>query len=151
MIIFNLVTKNLRQTIKLGEQLARGVKKGDVIALIGDLGAGKTSFTQGIARGLGVKGYIRSPSFKLINEYKGTLPVFHFDLYRLKNISEVEDLGYKDYFYNGGITIIEWAEKIKPILPEEYWQVNLFNLGGTKRKIIIKKVTLMSTPGVEKG
>jgi tRNA threonylcarbamoyladenosine biosynthesis protein TsaE len=134
-----LVTKNLSETLKFGQQLARRLKKGDIVALSGDLGAGKTSLTQGIARGLGVKGYISSPSFKLINEYKGSVPVFHFDLWRLKNITEVEDLGYRDYFYNDGITIIEWAEKIKPLLPEEYWQVDLFNLGGTRRKITVTK------------
>lgn len=135
-----MLTKNLNHTIKLGKQFAKKLKKGDIVALIGNLGSGKTSLTQGIARGLGVKGYIRSPSFKLINEYKGNLSVFHFDLYRLNNISDIENLGYKDYFYNNGITIIEWAEKAKTILPDEYWQVDLFNLGGTKRRITIKKV-----------
>ena len=135
-----MLTKNLNHTIKLGKQFAKKLKKGDVVALTGNLGSGKTSLTQGIARGLGVKGYIRSPSFKLINEYKGAVPVFHFDLYRVNNIFDIENLGYRDYFYNNGVTIIEWAEKAKAILPDEYWQVNLFNLGGTRRKIIIKKV-----------
>ncbi|MFH1239507.1 MAG: tRNA (adenosine(37)-N6)-threonylcarbamoyltransferase complex ATPase subunit type 1 TsaE, partial [bacterium] len=119
----NLITKNLNETLKFGERLARRLKRGDIVALTGNLGSGKTSLTQGIARGLGVKGYIRSPSFKLINEYKGNVPIFHFDLWRLKSIAEVEELGYRDYFYNNGVTVIEWAEKIGPILPQEYWQV----------------------------
>ncbi len=149
MIIFNVITKNGQETIKLGEKLSKRIKKGDIIALIGDLGSGKTTLTKGIARGLSVQGYVRSPSFKLINEYKGSIPIFHFDWYRLNNISELEGLGYKEYFYNKGVTIIEWAEKIKDVLPYSYWQINLFNLGETKRKIIVKKVNPVRKNGVK--
>ncbi|MFH1783653.1 MAG: tRNA (adenosine(37)-N6)-threonylcarbamoyltransferase complex ATPase subunit type 1 TsaE [bacterium] len=134
------LTSSVHQTVQFGKQFSKKLKPGDVVALTGALGAGKTSFTQGIARGLGVKGYVRSPSFTLINEYSGKLPVFHFDLYRLENIREIESLGYGDYFFGSGVTVIEWAEKAKEILPGNYWLIKLVSTGENIRRITVRKV-----------
>ena len=122
-----LKTKSSAQTVKLGKAIGRLLGPGQVVALIGDLGAGKTTFTKGLSSGLGVKDLstVRSPSFVLIREYEGRIPVYHFDLYRLDNLDQVEGLGYEEYFYGQGLTIIEWADKIKDLLPEEYLIVEL--------------------------
>jgi len=110
---------------------------GDIVCLIGELGSGKTTITQGIAQGLGVEGSVSSASFKLINEYKGKIPVYHFDLFRLNKLSEVEELGYREYFYDQGVTIIEWAEKIRSFWPEERIEIELNIVSENNRKIKI--------------
>lgn len=107
--------------IKLGEILAGG----DIVCLNGDLGAGKTTLTKSIGLGLGVTDYITSPTFTLINEYRGRLPVYHFDVYRLENVDELYDLGFDEYFYGKGVSIIEWAEKIEKLLPKERIVLNI--------------------------
>ncbi len=105
-------------TRRLGERLGKKLWPGAVVALIGDLGSGKTVFAQGILKGLGVKDkYMISPSFVLIKEYKGRLPAYHLDLFRLKRKKELDALGLREYLFSDGITIIEWAEKIEEILP----------------------------------
>lgn len=96
-----------------------------VVALIGELGAGKTTLTKGIARGLEVPDLVHSPTFTLIHEHKGRLPVYHFDLYRLDTIEQIEDLGYEDYFCGPGVTIVEWAEKIQALLPEDHLEIRI--------------------------
>lgn len=122
-----LKTKSSAQTIKLGKAIGRLLGPGQVVALMGDLGAGKTTLTKGLSSGLGVEdpSTVMSPSFVLIREYEGRLPVYHFDLYRLDNLDQVEGLGYEEYFYGQGLTIIEWADKIKDLLPEEYLSIEL--------------------------
>ena len=121
-----LKTKSSAQTVKLGKAIGRLLGPGQVVALIGDLGAGKTTLTKGLSSGLGVDpSTVMSPSFVLIREYEGRIPVYHFDLYRLDNLDQVEGLGYEEYFYGQGLTIIEWADKIKDLLPEEYLTVEL--------------------------
>lgn len=110
---------NLNDTKKFGERLGKVLKEGDILCLNGDLGAGKTTLTKSIGLGLGVEEYITSPTFSLINEYRGRIPVYHFDVYRLENIEEIDDLGFDEYFYGKGVSIIEWAEKIKTFLPED--------------------------------
>lgn len=110
---------SLDATKEFGEKLGKLLKKGDIVCLNGDLGAGKTTLTKSIGLGLGVEEYITSPTFSLINEYRGRLPVYHFDVYRLENVDELDDLGFDEYFFGGGVCIIEWAEKIEKMLPRE--------------------------------
>ena len=114
-----IVLKGLRETKEFGISFGKLLKAGDVVCLNGDLGAGKTTLTKSIGIGLGVDDYITSPTFALINEYVGRIPVYHFDVYRLDNVEELYDLGFDEYFYGRGVSIIEWAEKIEPLLPEE--------------------------------
>ena len=118
-------TSSPRETELLGESIGRALEPGMVVALIGELGAGKTTLTKGIARGLEVPDLVHSPTFTLIHEHKGRLPVYHFDLYRLDTIEQIEDLGYEDYFYGSGVTIVEWAEKIESLLPEDHLEVSI--------------------------
>lgn len=114
-----IILNGLEETKEFGIKLGKLLKGGDILCLNGDLGAGKTTLTKSIGLGLGVTDYITSPTFALINEYKGRNPVYHFDVYRLENVEELYDLGFDEYFYSNGISIIEWAEKIKKLLPKE--------------------------------
>lgn len=110
---------SLNETEKFGIKLGKLLKEGDILCLNGDLGAGKTTITKSIGLGLGVEEYITSPTFALINEYKGRIPVYHFDVYRLENAHELYDLGFDEYFYGKGVCIIEWADKIQKMIPHE--------------------------------
>jgi tRNA threonylcarbamoyladenosine biosynthesis protein TsaE len=130
-------TRSEEETRKIGRAIGKSLLPGDVICLVGELGSGKTTITQGIAQGLEVRGSVCSASFKLINEYRGRIPVYHFDLFRLDKLSEVEELGYREYFYNQGVTIIEWAEKIKPLWPEERMEIELRIISENNREIDI--------------
>jgi tRNA threonylcarbamoyladenosine biosynthesis protein TsaE len=117
-------------TRRLGYILGKRLWPGAIIALIGKLGSGKTVLSQGILKGLGVRDkYMISPSFVLIKEYKGRLPAYHLDLFRLKNVKELNNLGLEEYLFGRGVAIIEWAEKIKSILPEEYLEIILNSTG----------------------
>ena len=118
-------TSSPEETERLGESIGRALEPGIVVALIGELGAGKTTLTKGIARGLDVPDLIHSPTFTLIHEHKGRLPVYHFDLYRLDTIEQIEDLGYEDYFHGPGVTIVEWAEKIASLLPADHLEIRI--------------------------
>ena len=115
------------QTYTWGRALGMLLNRGDVVALVGELGAGKTTLTQGIIRGLGVAEdyYIGSPTFTLINEYEGRVPVYHLDFYRIESPSEVVHLGLEEYLDGDGVAIIEWADKIEALLPEEHMMVQL--------------------------
>jgi len=112
---------NLSDTEKLGRLLGNLAASGDVICLDGDLGAGKTALSQAIARGLGVPDtcYVTSPSFAILHKYEGRIPMYHMDFYRLEDAGEVEDLGFEEYFYLDGLTVIEWSTRALEILPEE--------------------------------
>ena len=131
-----IVTNSQEETVKLGERLGRNLKSGDILGLIGELGSGKTTLVKGIASGLGVKKRedVSSPSFVLIKEYKGRIPLYHFDLYRLDRIKDIRHLGVEEYLFNDGACVIEWAEKMKMLLPD-YQQVNLLIKGEDKREI----------------
>jgi len=120
-----IITKSPEDTQKLGKKISKLIKPGDLLAFYGELGAGKTCLIQGISRGLEVKDYVTSPSFTIINEYKGKILVFHFDLFRLSNIEEILDLGYEEYFYGEGLTVIEWAEKIENLLPRDHLKIDI--------------------------
>lgn len=136
---YTIATSSLDETRRLGERLGRLLKDGDIICLHGELGAGKTSFTQGIAKGMDVaKAFITSPTFVLVNEYKGAVPLYHIDLYRLNNIDEIEGIGLTEYLKGKGVTVIEWAEKADGLLPEENLSVHLENSGGDKRSFTFK-------------
>ena len=113
-------TESPEETQTLGEEFGKTLKPGDVVALIGDLGTGKTCLTQGIARGIGIAAdeVVSSPSYILINEYNGKIPIYHIDLYRLENIAEIADLGICEYMESDGVCIIEWAERMEEGLPE---------------------------------
>ncbi|MEI6863446.1 MAG: tRNA (adenosine(37)-N6)-threonylcarbamoyltransferase complex ATPase subunit type 1 TsaE, partial [Candidatus Omnitrophota bacterium] len=128
------------ETIDIGAKFAKGLKRGDCVALIGDLGAGKTVFTKGIAKGLGVKNarYVNSPTFVIIKEYEGRLPLYHFDLYRLDHPGMLDSENFEEYFYGDGVTVVEWADKITALLPKKRLEVRMSVAGENKRKIDIK-------------
>lgn len=132
-----ITTRAPDQTKLWGERLGRCLEKGDIVCLIGGLGVGKTLFGQGIAKGLEVcDEYVTSPTFLILKEYhKARLPLFHFDLYRLKSITELYDLGYEEYFFGDGVTIIEWAEKAEELIPSEYLRVEIIWVNQNTREI----------------
>jgi tRNA threonylcarbamoyladenosine biosynthesis protein TsaE len=130
-------TKSPEETHRLGIELAGDLVPQTVIALIGDLGSGKTCLTQGICAGLEVEDYVTSPSFTLINEYQGRLRVYHFDLFRIDNPKEMLDLGCEEYFYGDGVCIIEWAEKMESLLPEKRIEITLRRIGENEREFQI--------------
>jgi tRNA threonylcarbamoyladenosine biosynthesis protein TsaE len=130
-------TKNSKETIHFGETLAKDLKRNDVIALTGDLGAGKTTLIQGIAKGLGIKNYVTSPTFTIINEFNGKLPLYHVDLYRLDK-NDMDDIALEEYFSKGGITVIEWAEKIAELLPKNIMKITIKVISENERSIKIE-------------
>lgn len=109
-----------KDTFEFGKKLGESCKPGDVFCLLGDLGVGKTVFTQGFAKGLGITEPVNSPTFTIIQEYyEGRVPFYHFDVYRISDVDEMDELGYEDYFYGKGVCLIEWAGLIEEILPEK--------------------------------
>ncbi|MGO1580279.1 MAG: tRNA (adenosine(37)-N6)-threonylcarbamoyltransferase complex ATPase subunit type 1 TsaE [Peptoniphilaceae bacterium] len=128
---------NLEKTEEFGENLGSLLRPSDVVCLNGDLGAGKTTLTKSIGKGMGIEDYITSPTFTIINEYYSKLNLYHFDTYRLENIDDIEYLGFDEYFYGDGVCIIEWADKIRNFLPEEYLELNISKLDENKRRIEI--------------
>jgi tRNA threonylcarbamoyladenosine biosynthesis protein TsaE len=133
-------TESPEETKEFGRSLAKELTPGSVVALIGPLGSGKTVLVQGICSALGVRQTVTSPSFVIINEYPGKLNrsliwIYHFDLYRLENLEEFVKLGYEEYFYGKGITLIEWAEKVRPFLPKKRWEVELKIVSENQREI----------------
>ncbi|MBS4016539.1 MAG: tRNA (adenosine(37)-N6)-threonylcarbamoyltransferase complex ATPase subunit type 1 TsaE [Candidatus Latescibacteria bacterium] len=136
-------TKSSEETIELGEKIGAALKPGDILAFYGELGSGKTTMIKGIALGLGVKeeDIVKSPSFIMVNEYKGQSPIFHIDLYRVKNLGEVLSIGFDDYLYGNGVCLIEWAEKAENELPQNTIKVELTTLSFQERKITISGLT----------
>ncbi|NLV36943.1 MAG: tRNA (adenosine(37)-N6)-threonylcarbamoyltransferase complex ATPase subunit type 1 TsaE [Clostridiaceae bacterium] len=116
---------SVQETVELGIKLGKVLHRGDNICLTGDLGTGKTAFTGGIARALGIGEYITSPTFTIVNEYEGKHPLYHFDVYRIGDADEMFETGYYEYISGEGITVIEWADLIKGILPDERIDVNI--------------------------
>ena len=133
------------ETSALGRELGANAKPGEVYTLIGDLGVGKTALTQGIADGLGITEPICSPTFTIVQVYEeGRLPFYHFDVYRIGDIEEMDEIGYEDYFYGDGLCMIEWANLIEEILPDNYKEITIekdLEKGFDYRKITIKEVS----------
>ena len=118
-------TLNPGMTEELGERLGLRLKGGDVVALFGDVGAGKTAFIRGLARGMGIAESVTSPTYTIVNEYDGPLPLFHFDMYRLGSAQEVFDIGWEDYLGRGGVCAVEWSSHILPALENGYIRVDI--------------------------
>ena len=137
------VTRSPEETRALGERLGAGLASGTVVACIGELGAGKTCFLQGLARGLGVTSDVTSPTFVLVNEYRGRLPVHHVDAYRTSGLADLVDLGLLDLMGGDGVTLVEWADKAEPLLPADALMVRIRGLGEEPRHIEVEE------PGAE--
>ena len=136
--MFSAVTRSPAETEALGEALARRLRPNDVLAFRGGLGAGKTTFTRGLARGLGGEGEVSSPTFALVHEYPGKVPLYHFDLYRLSSVEDLYSTGFFDYLESGGILAIEWSENVDGILPEGTVFVTIDALGPEERSITVE-------------
>lgn len=131
------------ETFALGYEIGEKAQPGDVYTLIGDLGVGKTVFTQGVAKGLGIKEAVSSPTFTILQIYEeGRLPFYHFDVYRIGDAEEMDEIGYEDYFYGDGVCFIEWANLIEEILPEHYKEITItkeLSKGLDYRKITVEQ------------
>jgi len=132
---FVVLSSSAGQTRNIGMKLGKVTGAGDIILLVGSLGAGKTCLTQGIARGLGIHEYTVSPSFVLVREYQGKLPLYHIDLYRLERLEEVSQLGLDDYFSGNGVCVVEWADKGLGVLPQEHLLIEIEIISPIKRKL----------------
>ena len=130
-------THSPKQTQALGKHLGLLANPGNLILLIGELGSGKTCLTQGIAQGLNIQGYVRSPTFILVNEYQGRIPLYHIDLYRLDGLIAIQDLGLEEYIDSDGLCVIEWADKAMPTFPGEHLLINIESSGLKDRSFQI--------------
>lgn len=131
-----ITLRNEEETIQFGLDLGKRLQKGDIIALIGDLGTGKTALTKAIARGMGVAETITSPTFTIVQEYRsGRLPLYHFDVYRIADPEEMYELGYEEYFFGEGVCVIEWADLIEELLPKETKIIRLEYGAGESERI----------------
>lgn len=130
-------TSSADETIKFGEKLGRLLAAGHVIALVGELGAGKTTLVKGIVQGLGVKDRraVKSPTFSLIHKYEGRIPIFHFDAYRLEGVQDMLDIGSDEIIFGNGVSIIEWADRVSECLPGKYLKITLIAVSENERKI----------------
>jgi tRNA threonylcarbamoyladenosine biosynthesis protein TsaE len=133
----SLLAASPADTAAAGERLAATLGAGDVVALTGELGAGKTCFVQGLVRGLGVKGGATSPTFVLVNEYRGRVPVHHVDAYRTQSLTELLDIGLEDLLDGQGVTLIEWADRCEALLPARTVRVHIDGVGDEPRRITI--------------
>ncbi|MCI0548733.1 MAG: tRNA (adenosine(37)-N6)-threonylcarbamoyltransferase complex ATPase subunit type 1 TsaE [Candidatus Rokubacteria bacterium] len=134
-----VVCRTPAETQALGERIGRALGPGSVIGCMGELGAGKTCFLQGLARGLGVPGAVTSPTFVMVNQYRGRVPVHHLDAYRTRSLTEILDLGVEEMFHGEGVAIIEWADLLRPLLPAHAILVTITGLGDEPREIRIER------------
>jgi tRNA threonylcarbamoyladenosine biosynthesis protein TsaE len=132
-----LISHSPEETQAIGERLGARLTPGSVVACTGELGAGKTCFLQGLARGLGVTADVTSPTFVLINQYRGRHPVYHLDAYRTGSLIELIDLGIEEMLHGDGVTVVEWADKLLPLLPARTIRVHISGLGDEPREIVI--------------
>ncbi|MCK1994888.1 tRNA (adenosine(37)-N6)-threonylcarbamoyltransferase complex ATPase subunit type 1 TsaE [Peribacillus muralis] len=130
------ISQNEEETALFAQKLAQRLSSSDVLALEGDLGAGKTAFTKGLAKGLGVSRTVNSPTFTIIKEYMGRMPLYHMDVYRVSESEE--DLGFDEYFEGDGVTVVEWAHLIKDQLPDEILTIYIYRLGDSSRRIVLE-------------
>ena len=136
-----MITSSANETMDFAYELAKKIKAPKIIVLSGDLGAGKTTFTKGFAKGLGVNEIITSPTFTLLNEYEGKEKMYHFDMYRLSSKEEAYELGFEDYFNkNDGIVLVEWAENVKGLFSPPYTKTTLNKISNTKREIKVEEI-----------
>ena len=129
-------------THKIASEIANTLNGGEFIAMYGDLGAGKTAFVQGLAKALGINNHITSPTFTIVNEYEGRLPLYHFDVYRISDPDEMYEIGYDEYVYGDGVCVVEWAELIEDLFPEKYYKITILKdeeKGFDYRKIIFEE------------
>lgn len=137
-------TNTPQETFDFGKSLGEKAMPGTVYTLIGDLGVGKTVFTQGLAKGLNIQEPISSPTFTIVQVYEeGRLPLYHFDVYRIGDVEEMEEIGYEDYFYGEGVSLIEWANLIEEILPQQYTEIRIekdLEKGFDYRKITVTSI-----------
>ena len=131
-------SRSPQDTQSVGQRLGELARPGDVLLLVGELGAGKTCLAQGLARGLGIEDPVPSPSFVLLREYKGRLPLYHIDLYRLERLAEVAELGLDDYFYGDGISVVEWADRAMALLPPEHLLLRIVFISTRQRRLFLE-------------
>ena len=129
-----IVTNSAQETEQLGERLAAGLKGGQVLALFGPMGMGKTAFTRGLARGLGVSGEVSSPTFALVHEHSGKIPLYHFDMFRVDSWDDLYSTGFFDYLESGGVLVIEWSENIEGALPEDAVRITISQGEGENQR-----------------
>lgn len=127
---------SVSDTEAFGERLAKHLRPGDVVAFTGSLGMGKTALTRGLARGLGCHGRVTSPTFTIVNEYEGDVPLFHFDMYRLSSSDELYDIGWDDYLARGGVCAVEWSERVADALPENVITLDISRGEGENTRVI---------------
>ena len=135
-----VVSQNEEMTMEIAKKYAMSIKSPTVISLVGDLGAGKTTFAKGFAKGLEINELVTSPTFTILNTYEGRMPLYHFDMYRLSSCQEAEELGFEEYFdlkILKGVSLVEWAENVKGLLPQLHVEIKLEKLTDTQRKISI--------------
>ena len=138
--MMQITTHSADETQALGQKLASRLAPGDVIAYFGDLGAGKTAFTRGLAQGLGITDPVTSPTYTIVNEYlSGRIPLFHFDMYRLSSSDELFDIGWEDYLSRGGVCAVEWSEKVEDAFFGDEIVLRIEKLGDSERKITIEE------------
>lgn len=135
--MIEFVSKSEKETQNFAREFSKTLPRGSVIAFEGDLGAGKTAFTRGLAEGLGCKDSVSSPTFAIVNEYDGEIPLFHFDMYRIETFSELYSIGFFEYLERGGICAIEWSENIYSALPDDAVFVKIEKISENERKITV--------------
>ena len=135
------ISNSYDETLTIASEFAKTLREGDVLCMYGDLGAGKTAFVQGLAKGLGIDEHITSPTFTIVNEYEGTLPLYHFDVYHIADSDEMYEVGFDEYVYGEGVSVIEWCELIEDILPEKRYNITItknYEKGDNYREIEIE-------------
>ena len=137
-----VISCSFEETLRWGEEIGRQLKAGDIVALHGDLGAGKTSLTKGVALALGITEDVTSPTYTIVSEYYGKLPLYHMDMYRIEGIEEFEMLGVDDLIFGQGVCLIEWSERIAEYLPEDCKSVTIRILENGERKLIVDGIEL---------
>ena len=141
------LSHSTQETEAIGEELAQKLRGGDVLAFTGSLGMGKTAFTRGLARGLGCRGRVTSPTFTIVNEYEGRMPLFHFDMYRLGSSDELFDIGWDDYLARGGVCAVEWSENVADAMDGAI-TVKIEKCGENSRKITMEGSALDADSGI---
>ncbi len=141
-----LRTKSVEETKDFGRWFGAWVEVGDVLALYGELGTGKTVLVKGLSETLGVKENVESPTFTIVGEYEGRIPLYHMDLFRMSSLEEILRIGYEEYVYGDGVCVIEWADKIQRLLPEKRLDIKLFHVAEDERKIEVIARSMVLPP-----